>query len=476
MKSLKFLFLLFAGLACTLSSKAQMLKVCVRDNSLKTGAMMVNNEKIVPITFDSKGVWTYQNDSIQTPRHVNILFENAGIVPVVIQTGKPQMVTVSLKNGRVRPSYSGGLHAESQFDYLFMCFKPEKNERDGNDFSDMDDNELRTKAEKIKREVITYDEAYRRLDRKYNEILKCISNVSDARSRDKLTKMANALLLANRLTLTEDKAWFEKRDIHKDAYYQKLLSQIDVNDIFGIEGVYRLPQTFVNYHLTASAKSDNLTAYGLDYINVVNRYITNQQVKDRLLYDMAVDLFSTSADSPAKSFEIDTFWSAFCKVASKKIVSNLQYIVDSRKNAIAGAKCPDITLNDIKGIRHQLSDYFGTYIYIDIWATWCGPCCAEIPFIKKWVAHYKDNSKIRFISISLDANYTAWKNKLDRDKPQWLQFNCDKEENKAITEQWGIIGIPRFIIIGPDGTIRQADAFRPSDDHFQQKLDKIISE
>jgi len=476
MKYVKFLSLLFIGLVCTLSSEAQMLKVCVRDNSLKAGAMMINNKDISPIKFDSKGVWTYQNDSIHTPRQITIMCGKGGLAPVVIQTGKSQTVTLSLKNGRTEVSYSGDFQVESQFYYLFMKFEPEKNERDGHNFSDMDDDELRKMAEKTKQEQITYDEAYRRLDRRYNEILKCISKVSDAESRDKFTKMANTHRLTNLLTLTEDKAWSEKRDIHKDAYYQKLLSQIDVNDTFGLDEIYRLPQTFVNYHLTTSATADNLTAYGLDYISVVNQYVKNQEVKDRLLFNMAVDLFSTSSDSPAKSFEIDTFWSAFSKVASKKIVSNLQYIVDSRKNAIAGAKCPDVTLNDIKGARHQLSDYFGTYIFIDIWATWCGPCCAEIPFIEKWVAHYKDNPKIRFISISVDASYAAWKTKLERDKPQWLQFNCDKEENKAITEQWGIVGIPRFIIINPDGTIRQADAFRPSDSEFQQKLDKIISE
>lgn len=476
MRCIKIFSLLFIGIAYSLYSEAQILKVCVKDKSIEPGSMLINNGNMTPITFDSNGVWIYQNDSIKTPCHVTLLLGKAGIVPAVIQTGKSQTVVFSFKNGHQKVSYSGDYQVEAEFDYLFMNFGPEKNERTGNDFSDMDDDELRKLAEQNKHEQITYDEAFRRLDLKYKELVKCISKVKDTSSHNNFMKMIDYRRLANMLTLTADKAWFEKRDIHKDVNYQKLINQIDVNDTFGLDEIYSLPQKFINFHLTTSETGDNLTAYGLDYISVVNKYVKNQEVKDLLLYNMAMEFFTASSDTAAKNIEINSFWDAFKNVASKKTVSDLQYIVDSRKNTITGTKCPDITLNDINGKQHHLSDYFGTYIFIDIWATWCGPCCAEIPFIEKWVEHYKNNSKIRFLSISVDSNASAWKTKLERDKPQWMQFNCNKEENKIITQQWGIVGIPRFIIINPDGTIKEADAFRPSDNNFQQRLDKIISE
>jgi len=92
------------------------------------------------------------------------------------------------------------------------------------------------------------------------------------------------------------------------------------------------------------------------------------------------------------------------------------------------------------------------------------------------VAHYKDNPKIQFISISIDSNKQAWHNKLEKDKPEWLQFLCNKEEHQLISKQWGVTGIPRFIIINADGTINNSEAFRPSAPDFRERIDKIIGE
>ena len=92
------------------------------------------------------------------------------------------------------------------------------------------------------------------------------------------------------------------------------------------------------------------------------------------------------------------------------------------------------------------------------------------------MAHYKDNPKIQFLSISIDSKKQAWLDKLEKDKPEWLQFLCNKEEYELLSKQWGITGIPRFVIINADGTINQAEAFRPSNEQFREMIDKILGE
>ena len=86
-----------------------------------------------------------------------------------------------------------------------------------------------------------------------------------------------------------------------------------------------------------------------------------------------------------------------------------------------------------------------------MWATWCGPCCAEIPHLEKLVERFKDNDKIQFISISVDTALKAWLNKLEKDKPAWAQFIFPKEEAARFMQAWGISGIPRFILIDRNG-------------------------
>lgn len=128
------------------------------------------------------------------------------------------------------------------------------------------------------------------------------------------------------------------------------------------------------------------------------------------------------------------------------------------------------------GKECRLSDLIGkNVVYIDIWATWCMPCCREIPFMEKVVSHYKGNEKISFVSISRDDNTEAWQRKLAKDKPEWAQYIFDKSSGDQFMDAMGINGIPRFLLIGKDGRLIAADAVRPSADNIYEILDKAIN-
>jgi thiol-disulfide isomerase/thioredoxin len=130
-------------------------------------------------------------------------------------------------------------------------------------------------------------------------------------------------------------------------------------------------------------------------------------------------------------------------------------------------------LNTPDGKQVQLKSLLkGKFTYIDVWATWCGPCCKEIPHLEKLVEKFKGNDKVQFISISTDANADAWKAKLAKDKPQWAQYILTPENDKKFCTDWGIAGIPRFIMIDANGMIFAPDASRPS----EEKTANIIAE
>ena len=87
-----------------------------------------------------------------------------------------------------------------------------------------------------------------------------------------------------------------------------------------------------------------------------------------------------------------------------------------------GSVAADFTMTDKNGKVVSLKDLRGKAVYIDCWATWCGPCCMEIPYMERLYEHYKNNKDIELISISLDTNKNKWLNKLKEDKPKWHQF------------------------------------------------------
>lgn len=129
------------------------------------------------------------------------------------------------------------------------------------------------------------------------------------------------------------------------------------------------------------------------------------------------------------------------------------------------------------GTKITLSDACGGKVaYIDMWATWCGPCCAQIPYMEKIAQHYAGNDRVVCISISCDEDLEAWHKKLDQDSPQWPQYVFSGESGQQFMTAMGVTGIPRFIIINPDMTIASIDAPRPqSEQKIKQQIDGLLA-
>ena len=149
-------------------------------------------------------------------------------------------------------------------------------------------------------------------------------------------------------------------------------------------------------------------------------------------------------------------------------------VVDSLSAAVPDNVMPDITMESIDGTTLQLKSLFGKTLYLDFWATWCPPCCAEIPHLEKLAEQLADNPDIRIISISVDQDRDAWVKKVTADKPAWEQYRISSEDADVFFSAIELETIPRFIIVGPDGNIINTDAPRPSEDICVSTIQKAI--
>ncbi len=137
----------------------------------------------------------------------------------------------------------------------------------------------------------------------------------------------------------------------------------------------------------------------------------------------------------------------------------------------------DFRFPDVDGNEVALSDFKGKVVYIDVWATWCGPCKYQIPFLKKLEAEYHDNPDMVFVSVSADS---------EKDRQKWLDmveseglvgiqlFGGDRYAG-GMRNDYGIRSIPRFILVGKDGNIINDDAERPSSAEIRPILDAALA-
>lgn len=154
----------------------------------------------------------------------------------------------------------------------------------------------------------------------------------------------------------------------------------------------------------------------------------------------------------------------------------VQYITASFElKKLNGTDSPKFKYENHKGGFTSLDDLKGKYVYVDVWATWCGPCRKEIPFLQKTEEAYHGKN-IEFVSISVDvmANKERWNKFVIDNKLGGIQLLADNDFKSDFVQGYKINAIPRFILINPEGKIVNADAPRPSSPELATLLDSLV--
>jgi len=220
---------------------------------------------------------------------------------------------------------------------------------------------------------------------------------------------------------------------------------------------------YLNYTINLNIKKDSTIKKNVAYkLEILNKVFSGK-LKEYVIFNLM-----SSAIEQSKSFEkINGYKDQF-----KPYISNLknpQYkkaietkFADKETELLriqVGKPAPKFTLESNSGKSYSLDDFKGKVVYLDFWASWCGPCRAETPAFKILFDKFRNNNQVVFLSIDVSDGSNEWKKALEEDKPDWIQL---RDNNGNVWKSYVANTIPKFVLIDKQGNIINFEAPGPS--------------
>ncbi|HEA19829.1 MAG TPA: TlpA family protein disulfide reductase [Pricia antarctica] len=118
---------------------------------------------------------------------------------------------------------------------------------------------------------------------------------------------------------------------------------------------------------------------------------------------------------------------------------------------------------DSSGGKFDFSETNGKVVFMDVWATWCGPCIKQRPRVVEFAKKYRDNDKVRIMMVSVDSSKDKWLSFLQKEKDnEGTDLFIEDGMHSEFGDGYNIKSIPRYILIGRDGKIIDANINEPS--------------
>ncbi|MGM9703511.1 MAG: TlpA family protein disulfide reductase [Prevotella sp.] len=452
------LFAAFALLVAT-GADAQLLRVkcvgfapdkndCVVSYSPDGGAMKAS---FITPTFTGDETFTYDTRLTEGSNEVGIYF-GQWTFGAYVEQGETLDMTLTMGNdSTITASFKGKNKALAEVvNRMAQAYEP------SNYYS------LDPKLAK------TYDEYRTLMDSEHQSVLPLLKKIKDKSQRDYYTLLNESRYKFTKVRLLLDQCEEKGTKLADSDEYRKLTEGLDINDDINFRSNLSLI-CFNQTNPTPMNFGSDMGDYCRATMHLIDSLVTNPSLRSDMVSQVAQAYFAYGDNSG----DYHKFYDELKQWAAADSVYVLPYRekIEAWDKTSAGTKAFDITLTDAEGNQCQLLDVVkGKFAYIDVWATWCGPCKREIPHFAELAKRYADRDDIVFISISVDEDVDAWKKFIAAEKPEWQQYNVSGERNKEFSRQWGITGIPRFIMINSDGTIHSADAPRPSDAKAEEVL------
>lgn len=250
-----------------------------------------------------------------------------------------------------------------------------------------------------------------------------------------------------------------------DDYFEFVEDAIDFKDEYTrARSYFGFLNHYLNYYTTKHAEEDD------------------DRSRNKIQFELAQDIFSgKSRDmmlarivSSALSFgsfeEALALYESFAAMdVSDNMASIVQDAYDTALLLAPGMPAPGFELTDLHGETVALEDFHGQVVYLDFWASWCGPCIQQIPHAKELKKRMADHDDLVFLYISVDTDEEAWRKAIEDHEIKGVHVNVNGFDHE-VPASYSLRGVPTFYVIGRDGMIFDNRPPRPSEERIDEVL------
>jgi thiol-disulfide isomerase/thioredoxin len=147
-------------------------------------------------------------------------------------------------------------------------------------------------------------------------------------------------------------------------------------------------------------------------------------------------------------------------------------MIGSQSNAqlLVGQNAPEIALPNTNDSMVTLSSFKGKIVLVDFWASWCGPCRAENPFVVKLYKKYRAKG-FEVFAVSIDSKKQNWLKAIKQDKLTYTQVNDNAGWNAMTAAAYFVDQIPTSFLLDKTGKIVAIDADDPL---LEKKIKQLV--
>lgn len=398
------------------------------------------------IRMDDPGIFIFTSGRLSIPVYV----KPGSNIDIKARTQKPHNI-----------EFAGDNIPENQYLQIHSEFKKDLPDNNYGLFYTQDEFNFIKSVEERTQELVRHSQDYQKVNGVFD------SDFSDLLSRDIIFESAII-----KMNYPEYYAFFKPDStLILSETYDSFLQNIDTDDAdqLLVPHYHAFLPIYLDF-ITRLDTSLQISSHNIKKYEKIDQLFTENKVKSKLYLQLAEEMISSSVD------EFHIIYDDFIKknIKPELKVKQLLQGFDNKKHLIKGQKAPDDIFQTMDAGEISFQDFKGKVLYIDVWATWCGPCIREIPYLEKKQEQFK-NKDVVFISISVDEERGPWEYMVKDKNLRGQQWYAPASWQSALAQNYRITGIPRFIIIDREGNIFNAYAPRPSFDEFDNAIEEALT-